>query len=299
MARPTLKLLTGIGCVCLASLSLDGPAPRAQQPEPPKDTPARQEEARRTAWLHDVFLHEATECRFYLDAAKSRKLELLREPVMRLTAQGDMHGEVYVWTHQGAAAVVGCAFSGPERAGGRNILIELHSLSPGPLVASGGGGRGWQPEEAGLDLMPVPDAPIPARTESLRLTQMRNIARRFSANITEKENNWELRLLPQPLYRYKPTDKTSPVVDGAVFAYVWTTSTDPEVLLVVEAHRTDSGLAWRYAPARFTSRECWVNHQGREVWRGHRNAVGIFDGVTNKRYGAFFVKTVPVPAEAK
>ena len=47
----------------------------------------------------------------------------------------------------------------------------------------------------------------------------------------------ELRLLPQPLYRYEPNDGDSPMVDGAVFGYVWTIGTDPEVLLVVEARR--------------------------------------------------------------
>src|SRR5262245_46278347 len=50
VARLSLKPLTGIGCACLASLCIDGPAPRAQQPEPPKESTAPQSEAMRTAW---------------------------------------------------------------------------------------------------------------------------------------------------------------------------------------------------------------------------------------------------------
>jgi hypothetical protein len=108
-----------------------------------------------------------------------------------------------------------------------------------------------------------------------------------------------MRLLTQPNYRYEITDETSTVVDGAVFAYVWSAGTDPEVLLVIEARRTDQGVRWHYAPARFTNREAWLKYQDREVWRAEPATVGIFDGVTSKRYGAFSVKTITRPAEEK
>ena len=110
---------------------------------------------------------------------------------------------------------------------------------------------------------------------------------------------WELRLLPQPLYRYELTDKDSPVVDGAVFVYVWTMGTDPEVLLVIEARRTESGVRWHFAPASFTNREAWVNDQDREVWRVGVPTAGNFDGATSKRYGVLGVKTVPSPKAAR
>ena len=101
-----------------------------------------------------------------------------------------------------------------------------------------------------------------------------------------------MRLLPQPLYRYEISDENSPVVDGAVFTFVWTAGTDPEVLIAVEARRTDQGIRWYYAPARFTNREAWIQYQGKEVWRTDAAVVGIFDGVTTQRYGAFQVKTI-------
>ena len=261
--------------------------------------PARQEETKKSAWLHEIYVREAAEYEFYQDAAKRQKLELRREPVMRWSSDADYHGEVYVWTHRGRPGIVGCIFSGPQGDSARRIMHEFHSLAPQPLVAGARGGTGWLPQEPGITLQPVSDAPQPADNEARRLTQMRDLARRFSAHMATPESKWELRLLPQPIYRYERTDEDSPVVDGAVFAYVWTIGTDPEVLLVIEARRTDGEVRWHSAPARFTNRQAWVKYQDREIWRVDAATVGIFDGVTSKRYGAFSVKTVPNPQETR
>ena len=59
--------------------------------------------------------------------------------------------------------------------------------------------------------------------------------------------------------RLEIDDKNSPVVDGALFALTMNDPIDPEVLLVIEAQRTDDGVRWQYAPIRFTNREAWVN----------------------------------------
>jgi hypothetical protein len=82
------------------------------------------------------------------------------------------------------------------------------------------------------------------------------------------------------------------VVDGAIFAFVWTAGTDPETLIAIEARRTNHLVKWYYAPARFTNREAWLQYQGEEVWRADPATVGIFDGVTNRRYGAFRMKSI-------
>ena len=66
---------------------------------------------------------------------------------------------------------------------------------------------------------------------------------------------------------------------------------------MIEARKTDQGIRWYYAPARFTNRAAWLQYQGREVWCAEGATVGIFDGVTTKRYGAFFVKTIPAQEE--
>ena len=287
-----------IACAWLAFVSLDGSVAKAQQTEPSKESPARQADPKRSAWLHEVYLREASEYEFYLDNQKREKLELRREPAMRWTSEGDYHGEVYVWTHQGVAAIVGCIFSGPQGDRGRTIMHEFHSLSSQPLVLGERRGSGWQPEEAGIALAPITDAPEPAKTKVLRLAQMRDIARRFTSQVDRQGGMSEMRLLPQPIYRYEMKDGGS-VVDGAVFAFVWTTGTDPEVLLVIEARRTDGGVQWQFAPARFTNREARLKYQGREIWKAGAATAGIFDGVTTKRYGAFSIKTIPNPSDSR
>ncbi|MFI5460243.1 MAG: hypothetical protein ACHRXM_32905 [Isosphaerales bacterium] len=285
MAR--LSLSVRVVCVCLVS-SFGGPA-WSQQPETPKD----QSKNKRTAWLHEVYQREASAYKFFLDDQKRQELKLRREPVMRWTSDADYNGEVYVWTHQGAAAIVGCIFSGPQGQNARHIMHEFHSLAPNPLYAGERGGSGWLPQEPGIRLEPVPDAPEPAKNQARRLAQMRDLARRFTSQVHRENSKWKMRLLTQPIYRYEISDANSPVVDGAVFAFVWTAGTDPEVLIVIEARSTDMGVRWHYAPARFTNCEAWLQYQGKEVWRADPATTGIFDGVTTTRYGAFQVKTIP------
>jgi hypothetical protein len=285
------KLSAGVVCACLLS-GLGGPAwPQQAQ------TTKEKTQTKRTAWLHKAYLEEASAYKFFLDESKRQELELRREPLMRWTSSGDYNGEVYVWTHQGAAVIVGCIFSGPGRNDTRHVMHEFHSLAPHLLYSRERGGSGWLPQEPGVELELLADAPEPARNQALRLAQMRDLARRFTAQVERENSKWEMRLLSQPIYRYEISDEKSSIVDGAVFAFVWTAGTDPEALLVIEARRTDRGVRWHYAPARFTNREAWLQYQGKQVWRVDPATVGIFDGVTTKRYGAFQVKLISAPEE--
>jgi hypothetical protein len=283
----------------LAFQILNGSAAWSQQSEAPKDSSASRVEPKISDRLHEAFLREVTDYDFSLDTEHRQKLELRREPVMRFTAGPiEFQGEVYIWTDHGLAAVVGCVWTGPLERGRRLMFHEFHSLSSQPLVSGSGGGTTWHSDEAGIKLEPIPDAPPPAENEARRLTQMRNLARSFSADMTKQGVTSDLRLLPQPLYRYEPTNKDSQVIDGALFAYVWTGGPlDPEVFLVIEARRTANGASWQFAPARFTDREATVKHQGRVVWRAEAGGPGIFDGVTTKRYGTFAVKRIAVGPE--
>jgi hypothetical protein len=300
---PEMKPPNGMICAWLVLLGLGGPVAFAQshQPEPPGDPSARPAETtRKSAWLHEVFLREASEYEFYLDDEKQQKLELRREPVMRYSSGGEAHGEAYIWTHQGRPEIIGSIFSQPLDERQRRVMHEFHSLSLQALVNGkpGSSGSGWQPQEPGITLAPVPDAPEPARTEARRLVQMRDLARRFSAHMFRQDSQLEeLRLLPQPLFRYEPA-ADSPVVDGALFAYVWATiGTDPEVLLVIEARRRGGSVQWQYAPVRFTNREAWVNYQKREVWRVPPVKFGGA-GMTSRPYAVFTVKAIPNQVEA-
>jgi hypothetical protein len=149
--------------------------------------------------------------------------------------------------------VVGTFFSYPA-IGPRNLNHELHSLSTSVLdVARPGGANTWTPAAPGIDPKPIVGAPSPAGSPSPRLLQMRELTRGFTASSEDlKEKRWELRLLPQPLYRYESTDPD--VLDGALFAMVSSAGTDPELMLVLEA-RKGAGQAeptWQVAAARFS-----------------------------------------------
>jgi hypothetical protein len=80
----------------------------------------------------------------------------------------------------------------------------------------------------------------------------------------EADKNTELRLLPQPLYRYP--DQTRGVIDGAVFAFVM--ATDPELFIVIEQRRdeTSGKPGWRLAPARFTGESLRLARGQQTLW---------------------------------
>lgn len=83
---------------------------------------------------------------------------------------------------------------------------------------------------------------------------MRNLAREFSGWMKQDGDVTQLRLLPQPIFRYKSRDMG--VLDGALFALVWK-GTDPDVLLLLEHGEV--------ALARFNWREMWVERKDKEI----------------------------------
>ena len=92
---------------------------------------------------------------------------------------------------------------------------------------------------------------------------MKALSRDFSATIKSLEGEVsELRLLPQPLYRYEP--KGGEVLDGSLFSFAL--GTDPEVLLLIEARRIKDAWSWQYAIARFNYAELSAKFKDEQVW---------------------------------
>jgi hypothetical protein len=170
----------------------------------------------------------------------------------------------------GRPAAPGCIFSWPDpRLPGRRIIHEFHALDADKLVVSRPHALNeWKPQ-AGLERKEIPDAGTPAATAGARLVQMRRLAQEFTAQEIDKGKRCELRLLPAPLYRY-PASKTG-VVDGALFAFVSTDGTDPEVLLLIEARKENGKTRWEYACGRFSDCSLYVQHKDKEVWSLIRN----------------------------
>jgi hypothetical protein len=242
-----------------------------QVPETKPDHPAAK--ARRDRLL-GLYRGEAAGYVIYRDRSRKEKVELRREPVYSWTNPirgGEQDGDVFVWTCRGRAEAVGTFFSYPS-TGPRNLNHEFHSLSTSVLdVDRPGGANQWTPQAPGVDLVKIQDGPEPARSPTLRLSQMRELTRAFSASTEDLEGKrWELRLLPQPLYRYESTDPD--VLDGAVFAFVTSAGTDPEAILLIEARKPAGSPAaapiWHSGVARFSDLKLVVRHKGKEIYKG-------------------------------
>jgi hypothetical protein len=229
---------------------------------PPPADPAAQL-AERTEQLK-VFKEKAAELELRR-GPEQPPLALTKEPVLRYSNAereiGSLDGATFVWL-EGARPLAVASFS--IRRQGNSIYRECTSLSPWPLACTSGGAGVWLPKKGGLLAQSLSDAPLPGDTKAQRLTQLRALARRFTATCynSRTEEPTELRLLPQPLYRYD--DERSGILDGGLFAFV--VSNDPELLLVLEAAKTEAGAAWRYSLARMSSLKESVRLDGKEIW---------------------------------
>jgi hypothetical protein len=216
------------------------------------------------AILHPFYVREAAAYEFSLDEEREQKLELQPRPVLTWTNAENYMGSVFVWTYGGRPELIGCIGSHQNKPGISNVFHEFHSLSEQPLQPVKLAKNVWRPTKAGVEVLPLEDAPKPADTDKARLLQMRNVAREFQGSMKDNQDVTELRLLTQPIYRYSAEKRD--VLDGAIFAMVWK-GTDPEVLLMLEARPTaGGGHAWHYALARFNFRELWVKRKDKELW---------------------------------
>jgi hypothetical protein len=244
-----------------------------------------------------LYTNEAAEYTLYTDASQKHKLEFRREPVYVWTnplREDGQDGAVFVWTYRGRAEVIGSMFTSPTTRP-RHVYHEFHSLALSVLDVqrSGGHEKTWTPIAPGVSITPIAEAPSPSPSAAQRLAQMRALTRDFSAaTLDHKDRHWELRLLPQPLYRYESTDPD--VIDGAVFAYVTSAGTDPEALLVIEA-RKPAGKdlpVWHFAVARFTDTELRVKHKGNEVFVAPLVPAGAPVQDSQHRYRVWYDRTV-------
>ncbi len=248
--------------------------------------------------VRQQYRDDAEKCVFHAGAERRHQLALVEKPIFRWATDDDWSGDVFVWMHEGQPGVIGCILSGPAGESNRNVFHEFHVLSQSPLAPAGlQTGRNWEPE-GGLARIALDDAPPPADSAAGRLAQMRQLTRDFTAHM-DADGSWELRLLPQPLMRFgdEKTAQQSGLIDGALFTWVWSKGTDPELILLIECRRTDSGPVWHYAPVRFSTRKLWLEHGEREVWRvdSHREPAS---GTTTLIYTTAYARTFPREAAA-
>lgn len=214
-----------------------------------------------------IYVKEAESYTLAVESAPKKALELKKEPVFEWLnpARIGQQGAVFLWLRDGRPAALACIFSTPhERLPGRRINHELHALDAEKLLVKRDGYNQWKPR-AGFARAELLDAGVPAASRGARLLQMRRLAQEFTGHSIDRDSQrWELRLLSSPLYRY-PEAKAG-VVDGALFALMSNGGTDPEVLLLIEAKKSDGKLHWEYACGRFSDLELRVKRKGKEVF---------------------------------
>jgi hypothetical protein len=225
-----------------------------------------------------IYQREAAGYTIAVASDPRKPLELKKEPVFEWSNPGRdlaVHGAVFLWLRDGRPAAVGTIFSEPRPEWkGRTLLHEFHALDAEKLVVRRPKEElnGWEPQ-AGLARKEIPGAPAPADTPAARLLQMRKLAQEFSGHgLDPEKKRVDMRLLPTPLYRYPPA--RAGVIDGALFAFVATTGTDPEILLVIEAREENGKTRWEYACGRFSDKSLYLQYKGQEVWslpRGDTN----------------------------
>jgi hypothetical protein len=265
------------------------------------DSTSQQAAQRRHERILEIYTSDAAEYTIYRDASRRDRVDLRREPVLVCSNPTRLGGDgaVFVWTCRGRAEVIGTFFSFPT-IGPRQLYHEFHSLSLSVLDVSRAGthSANWTPLAPGIELVALTGAPRPAPSAALRLSQMRALTRDFSASTTDRTNRrLELRLLPQPLYRYESTEPD--VIDGALFAFV--TSTDPEALLVIEA-RTPApadGPVWDYTVCRLTDLGLVVRHRGKEAFTAPVIPYGSPVQDTQQRFRAYHDRDIPAVEETK
>ena len=187
-------------------------------------------------------------------------------------------GVVHCWIGEGRVRAVSSVFNGPLERGNVQIMHEFASLATTGIRASRDGTTHWEVSRPGAVFQAIERAPAPDDSRAGRLRQIRALAREFSAGSVSPyadKGRWELRMLPQPLYRQEAAKEGAAVgeaLDGALFAFVSDAGTDPELLLVIEAHRksesdTQPGTwRWNFAAARFSDNSLMLKRNDATVW---------------------------------
>jgi hypothetical protein len=258
-----LVLLVGVG-VPVSCVTAQESAQQKADGVPPAKEGSSKVSAEALRLQLEQFKQSAARYRIATDNERPKDLVLTQEPVLRWTnpLRGTVGGAVFVWVADGRPEVVASIYRYPVD-GGTEEENEFQSLATTGLTASLDGRAVWVPNTPGISFAPIPDAPKPAATSGERLRQMGALAREFHAFFNTADDNSELRLLPKPLLRYET--KRPDLPDGALFAYVLTT--DPEVLLLIEARVVGGAPVWHYGLARMSMVNLRVHHKDRDVWK--------------------------------
>lgn len=162
-----VTLVTATFCWCV-------PWSQAQTPDGDEATD-RAAESRRLA------TKEVKRFEYYF-ADRDRKLKLFPAPILRCTTQHnrEVYTNLFVWTYRGRPEAIASISNWfvPRRYHG----LAVTSLSTEKLIGTRDGKEIWFPRSGGVEFKPIPDAAAPSESGVQRLSQMRGLAREFSAD---------------------------------------------------------------------------------------------------------------------
>ena len=199
----------------------------------------RRTKKRRAAEFHVIAKREAAAYTIR-HLGSDRPLTLKPEPILKWSnpVKGSIYGDVFIWTENGRPEAVASIYKWYSPHTHR--ANEFHSLALDKLIGERDGVPVWNPSRPGLELKPIPAAPVPADSAAARLRQMRTLAQEFTGSQTSRQRmKRDMRLLTEPVYRYENTK--GDLIDAGLFVFV--VATDPDAFLLIEAHRTKSGAA--------------------------------------------------------
>lgn len=200
-------------------------------------------------------------------------------------------GTLWAWGEKGRPLAILETYHSTQGAAARANAITLTGTRL--VVAKTPTATLWQPQESQIEPTLFPGAPAPADRETVRLRQLKDLARKLTAHeFWDPDNSrFELRLLVQPVHRY--ADAESKLHDGAVF--VLAHGTNPEVLVLIEALGDSLETSrWHYSLARLGSAEMHVAIDDKEVWKQDRTP-GIVGRPTDP-YWLFMTAAPAAPA---
>jgi hypothetical protein len=256
-----------------------------------------QEEAEPASEARQDALRAATEYIAQMELREATGQTLVERIERPLLTFGDKtrdnsSGTVWSWRKAGRPLAFLEVYRGADAKGRWANAVTL--TSPLLVTLKTPSDASWRPERAQIAPQPIDDAPPPDRKANVRLRQMKELARRFTAHEFWDPNNsrFELRLLVQPVLRYDASE--AKVQDGAAFLLAH--GTNPEIVLLLESiGRDDETLGWHFSAARLGSAELHLELDGKEVWKQDRTP-GVV-GKPSDPYWLFMAD--PQPTESR
>ncbi len=267
MKLPRLTSLIAHAIAALAvSLSLFNTLAAEDKPDakPDKNSETEKATAEKVAIKRLEFMKNSVkDYEFLLAPDFKAKLAVELEPLLRFTnpVSGLQDGGFFVWKSEAGRPMVGAqVFLTSEDL----WIHEFQSLAPVPFRVTHQGKMTWEPNRAGVEVKSVPNAPVPANSPVQRLIQMRDIAKRFTASdeFEGRPQSDELRLLTKPLVRFGA--ENSDTLDGTLFTHAH--GTDPELMIVLEAVKSDGVYRWHYSLAPMTGYALKASLDDKPVW---------------------------------